>query len=84
MFIIVFKDINISIIIIKYKLYINIISCDYIYTLYYIIDMFIIDFNNLIIKKIDKNNFRLIRICNTNSNRVYDRHNYNINFRQNM
>ncbi len=46
--------------------------------------MFIIIFNDLIIKKIDKNNFRLVRICNTNSNRVYDRHNYYFDFSQNM
>ncbi len=32
--------------------------------------MFIIDFNDLIIKKIDKNNFRLVRICVANSIRV--------------
>ncbi len=37
--------------------------------------MFIIDFNNLFIKKIDKNNIRLIRICITNSNGVYDSQN---------
>ena len=46
--------------------------------------MFIIDFNDLIIKKIDKNNFRLVRICVANSNGVYDRHNYNFDFSQNM
>ncbi len=38
--------------------------------------MFIIDFNDLIIKKIDKNNFRLVRI--------YDRHNYYFDFSQNI
>ncbi len=46
--------------------------------------MFIIDFNDFVIKKIDKNNIRLVRICIANSNGVYDRHNYNFNFRQNM
>ncbi len=38
--------------------------------------MFINDFNDLFIKKIDKNNIRLIRI--------YDRYNYNFDFSQNM
>ncbi len=38
--------------------------------------MFIIGFNDLFIKKIDKNNIILVRI--------YDRHNYNFNFSQNM
>ncbi len=38
--------------------------------------MFIIDFNDLIIKKIYKNNIILVKI--------YDSHNYNFNFSQNM
>ncbi len=46
--------------------------------------MFIIDFNDFDINKSIKNNFRLVRICNTNSNRVYDRHNYYFDFSQNM
>jgi hypothetical protein len=46
--------------------------------------MFIIDFNDLFIKKLNKNNIRLVRICVTNSNGVYDRHNYNFDFSQNM
>jgi hypothetical protein len=46
--------------------------------------MFIIDFNDLFIKKIDKSNIRLIIICVANSNRVYDRYNYNFDFSQNM
>ncbi len=46
--------------------------------------MFIIDFNDFLINKMNKNNFRLVRICNTKSNGVYDRHNYNFDFSQNM
>ncbi len=46
--------------------------------------MFIFAFNNLITNKIDKNNIRLVRICNANSNGIYDRHNYNFGFIQNM
>ncbi len=46
--------------------------------------MFIINFNDLITNKIDKNNIRLVRICVANSNGVYARHNYNFDFSQNM
>jgi hypothetical protein len=46
--------------------------------------MCIIGFHDLFIKKIDKNNIRLVRICVTNSNGDYDRHNYNFDFSQNM
>jgi hypothetical protein len=40
--------------------------------------MFITNFNDLFIGKINKNNFRLVRICNANSNGVYDRHIYSV------
>ncbi len=46
--------------------------------------MFITSFNDFIIGKMNKNNFRLVRICVANSNGVYDRHNYNFDFSQNM
>ncbi len=55
-----------------------------IYQLIILVDMFIISFNDLFINKMNKNNFRLVRICVANSNKVYDRHNYNFDFSQNM
>jgi hypothetical protein len=38
----------------------------------------------MFINKMNKNNIRLVRICNANSNGVYDKHNYNFDFSQNM